>query len=390
MPRRKLVIYLIAHPFTARDYDRFGVERWINRGWVVKFYDLTPLIKPKFFDYIQKKKGNSYFFDGLTIFNDEKNVITSLEKIQSRVVFVNLINVFCKKYKKIIKVAQKKGYIIRINLGTLPSVSHQYTSFLKKIRRVLNNPKLIFQTVNNIRRKFSIDDSTSYLVVGGSESVSRHSQKYIPNIINAHNLDYDFIFKEVDKKNKIDNKWIVFLDGDGPYHHDIVYSDLKPDVTAKKYYPTMNSGLVKISQALDCELKIAAHPRSDYSNKDYKYNFPILKNKTFELIKQASVVVSHGSTALQWAIIMKKPIILVTTNEMKKSDYNHVIESFAFELDKEIINLDDNLEEYDWKSQIHVNDMRYKKYIESFVKQAGTPEKPVWEIVIDRIEVDLF
>ena len=34
--------------------------------------------------------------------------------------------------------------------------------------------------------------------------------------------------------------------------------------------------------------------------------------------------------------------------------------------------------------------LKYKNYIETFVKQPGSPEKPVWEIIIDQIEMDSY
>ncbi len=146
----------------------------------------------------------------------------------------------------------------------------------------------------------------------------------------------------------------------------------------------------KLGEALNCDVKIAAHPRSDYDKKIIKYSLPILKDQTYELIKQSIVVVSHGSTSLQWAIIMRKPIILVTTDEMCKSTFNQTTDAFAFALGIDVINLNRIPKNFDWKSQLFVDDTKYQNYVETYIKQPGSPEKPVWEIVIDRIETDLF
>ena len=116
-----------------------------------------------------------------------------------------------------------------------------------------------------------------------------------------------------------------------------------------------------------------------------------MKYQTFELIKQASVVVSHGTTALHWAIIMRKPIILVTTDEHNKNKTRpRSTEAIAFALGKDVINLNRIPRKYNWKTQLFVDETKYQNYIETYVKQPGTPERPVWEIVIDRMESDLF
>jgi len=180
------------------------------------------------------------------------------------------------------------------------------------------------------------------------------------------------------------------LDTDEGYHPDFVHLGIKPYVTAEKYYPLMNVSLSQIAESFCYDVIIAAHPRSDYDNKSISYSFSILKDQTFELIKQSRVVVSHGSTSLQWAIIMRKPIILVTTDEMKKSTFNHITEGFALALGKEVVNLNRIPKNFNWKSQLLIDETKYNNYIETYVKESGTPEKPLWEIVIDRIETDLF
>ncbi len=180
------------------------------------------------------------------------------------------------------------------------------------------------------------------------------------------------------------------MDEDAAYHSDYVNLGIKPYVTAVNYYQTMSLGLSQIAEALGCDVKIAAHPRSDHQSKLYKYSLPILKDQTFELIKKASVVVVHASTALQWAVCMLKPIILVTTDEMNKSVAKQTIEAFAFALGKEVVNINKIPKNYDWKSQLFVNETKYQKYVETYIKQPRSPEKPVWEIVINRMESDLF
>ena len=59
-------------------------------------------------------------------------------------------------------------------------------------------------------------------------------------------------------------------------------------------------------------------------------------------------------------------------------------------LGKNVVNLSRIPRKYDWKSLLFVNETKYKNYIETYTKQSGTPEKPVWDIVIDRMETDLI
>jgi hypothetical protein len=151
----------------------------------------------------------------------------------------------------------------------------------------------------------------------------------------------------------------------------------------------MNLGLDLIAKSLKLNIKIAAHPRSNYEVKKIKYKFPTIKNKTFELIKDAEVVVVHYSTSLQWAVIMKKPIILITTDEIYNDPYQKLIDSLAKILGKKVLNIN-KLSRVNYKNYLNVNNKKYEKYIEDYVKNKDSPEKLNWNIVIDYIEKDLF
>ena len=213
-----------------------------------------------------------------------------------------------------------------------------------------------------------------------------HSSKV--NKIYAHNFDYDFLLKQKNE-NPINMDYAIFLDSDEAYHSDYAHLNIKRTVTPKNYYKTMNIGLKKLGKILDIEIIVAAHPRSDYENRPFRYLLPIFKEKTFELIANASLVITHASTATQWAILLKKPIILVSTDEVERGDSMQYIQGFAREFGKSIWNLNRDLEQMKFCHDMQINDQKYKSYIDKYVKFPGSPEKPVWEIVIDRLEEDL-
>src|SRR4051812_21163370 len=42
----KKVIVLVDQPLDARNRDRFGIDTWIQHGWVPEVWDLSPLYQP--------------------------------------------------------------------------------------------------------------------------------------------------------------------------------------------------------------------------------------------------------------------------------------------------------------------------------------------------------
>src|ERR1700722_15287885 len=50
------IVYLIEQPLDERNFDRFGIQKWIDRNWVVEVWDLTPMEHPRVWsDFIESQ-----------------------------------------------------------------------------------------------------------------------------------------------------------------------------------------------------------------------------------------------------------------------------------------------------------------------------------------------
>ena len=75
---------------------------------------------------------------------------------------------------------------------------------------------------------------------------------------------------------------------------------------------------------INLKIIIAAHPKSDEEGPlDYLGNRLAIIDKTEELIKGSEFVVSGSSTALAFAIIYKKPIFFIYSNETKEDEASY-------------------------------------------------------------------
>ena len=390
---QKQVIYLVDSPFSEHNFNRFGINNWIKHGWKVNVFDFTLFLHPKFWKFVNGDKL-SFNFTGLKIFQNINEGLIAIESLEKKIVFIDLLG-FSSLEMRIRKAVRRKGILVRILLGSLPEPSNKKNFFeifssIKKL--IFNLKKLVFFITEKFKKIRSERNSPDYLVVSGNNSMLGIDKKKT-TVIKAHNFDYDFFIKKKHIKLNKKRKILVFLDADGPYHSDYVFDGVKPFVTADKYFPVIDHGLAEIAKSLNLEIKIAAHPRSNYKVKQKKYKHSIIQNKTFELIRNADVVVAHGSTALQWAIIMKKPIIFVTTDEIQNEPYARTyakyIDNFAASLGKKVVNFSDlsfikNLRDY-----LNVDEEKYERYCETYVKTKGSPEKLIWDIVIEKLEKDL-
>ena len=391
---QKQIIYLISSPLSERDFNRFGIKNWGVNGWKVNVFDATSFLHPKLWRYVEGDKL-SFNFVGLKIFTNIKSLLSALNNLQHKVVFIDILG-FSVAEMRIRKIAHNHGLLVRMQLGSIPEVKNKINIlnifglfkspilFIKKLFFIIKNK------AKQIRAKRYFPD---YLVVGGTKSMLGINHKKT-SVIKAHNFDYDAIIQENYIKSNKNTDSLVFLDEEGPYHSDFIHSGIEPFVTPDKYYSVIDLGLSEMAKSLNLNIKIAAHPRSNYGTKKIKYKHSILEKKTFELIRDADVVVAHTSTALQWAVIMKKPIIFVTTdeihNEFYARSYAKHIDCFATTLGKKVVNLSNLSSVNNWRDYLNIDEEKYEEYIETYIKAKGSPEKLLWNIVIEYIEKDLL
>ena len=71
----------------------------------------------------------------------------------------------------------------------------------------------------------------------------------------------------------------------------------------------------KIEKKYNAKVVIACHPKSNYKIEDNFFNNRTLINhKTENLIKFSKFVITHGSTAISYAILYEKPILTILAN----------------------------------------------------------------------------
>ena len=112
--------------------------------------------------------------------------------------------------------------------------------------------------------------------------------------------------------------------------------------------------------------------------------------KTSLLIRQASIVLSHYSTALSYAVIFRKPILLITTDEYWNSYRKHQFLAFSEALKIDIINVD-KFDEHEITKDIYfINEAILKDYEEKFIRSKYSSSNDIWHHFSEKLlEVQL-
>ncbi len=388
----KHVVYLIEQPFDERNFQRFGIQAWVDRQWNVEVWDLTPWAHPRVWQNFMERGHSLKEFAGYF-------PLRSASELQRRLSSVTAIQYFIDLTGENFHSVRAKWALRRIGAkrvvcvaGSIPVPERDTSRSLpSRLRTVISKgPRGAWKRLSEsfFAKVVGPRIPPELAVISGAQSMKlAHSGSAV---IKAHNFDYDIYLELMKLGEAAIDQYAVFIDQDYCFHLEYIYKETSAVVTPERYFPAVCRGLKAISSALNLEVRIAAHPRASYEqegmNQFFKA-FRIERGRTADLIRGCKAVICHDSTAIQYAVLFGKPAIFLTTDEISRAYEGASIRKMAAELGKEPINLDRvDLRAVDWRDQLKIDFDRYAKYRSKYIKAEGSPDLPLWTIVIDYVD----
>jgi len=376
----KKIFFFVTSTFNKRDYKRFGFEILQSRGYEVNVLDFTPFLKNKVYEnYIPPDIIKYRLHNLIKKQSDFYKVANRLKN--SRVICL----IGLKSETEFIFNYLKENQISFgfCNLGVMPEIPRP---FLDKIQLLFKNPNLIRSKFNSLfSNKNNKELYPDFIISGGEKSYNsnRYPKNNLIRIIEAHTFDYDlYLIEEREKKKPIiHGSYVVFLDSYIPFHPDYLHLNISPYCSAEDYYPNLNRFFDKIESMFNTRVVIAAHPRSNYNNKENLFdNRVCIKNEIANLVKHSKFVINHVSTAINFSVLYKKPVLFILSSKYS-SRYYSAIQFFAKLFNNKTINIDNN------KSSVNlilkIDEDIYEDYKQKYIKASKTLDKPLWEIFSD-------
>jgi hypothetical protein len=390
----KNIVFFISQPLDNRNYDRFGVQYWIDSGWKVEVWDLTPFLFPKVWDnFLQlgKKIKLTPFYHQIHCKEDIFQRASTAEPG----IFIDLIEINQYVYLKIKLLLLSRGFLsLTLRMGAIPLPVPYNANRIERmwalLRNIVSKESNLLSTFKHLFLKVYFEhllgpyQKQLFRVVSGNVTYLE-ALALIPNeqIVKAHNFDYDQYLSD-NRINEFENqKFLLFIDEDMAYHSDFIYQNKPFPVNPEVYFSVMRNGLAHIAHELKCDIKIATHPRSNYTGlrSNCYGDLPLYNGITAELIKSAFLVVGHASTSMQLAVLHRKPILFVTTDEIINSSSQAYIDKYSSILNRPLLNLNGSMSDVNWESHLDIDDYIYDDYIRQYIKSENTSDKYSMEIV---------
>jgi len=377
----QVIDFCCGHPFT---HKRSIVE------WILEFQSVGR--ESKLFSVSGLKKDWQIYADYWDK-NLDSNQLVKVDRVfrkkeyQARIkgkkaLMVFLFPPFSHKSRKIWRRFRSLGYETAfLGLGPLP------------IRNSESKNNWFIQLKNFFKFRFKIFFFTApdVWITSGDQPYTLYKsallEKKSARFVHAHSFDFENIrcqgFLQADHKTS--ENFIVYLDQGFTSHPDQHLNPHGGPLTVEGVYRPILNFLTQLEKNFDYPLKIAGHPKADrdqtekiFVNRDIEYG------RTLELISDARVVVCHSSTAIQWAVLMNKPIIIVSTAQLEKTKLNSKARGIAQALNLEVVDVNshalfERIVEPTYDSEA------YKRYVRDFIKSDRSLDIPLKEILISNL-----
>ena len=381
------IIFLIDATFSERDFVRFGLATFAKNNIEVSLWDFSLLRRDKiskegFESEVERNKVNRYIFEN---FKDINHKIKHIDKAfvidQRSAIFQNYSTCWF----------QEKGAII-VRLHHSPKVMSIWKPTIKDYFIILQNntitdgakktAKKVFYYFYKILSERNKMDCYDINVSSGSVSQSKNGKFEI----NSHNFDYDIYLNEKGKKLNSKN-YIVFLDNGMVNHPDYQKLGMPSRASDEIYYPLLRSFFDCVEKKIGLEIIVAVHPRLniDEGMKNKFGERELISGKSSELVKNAKLVLVHNSTSINFAVLWRIPLIVVTTDEIERSLYPQM-EILTQILKNTRVNINQSYHDMDFLSIAQEPIPQYNDFIEKIIKINESPIQNSTEILIKGLE----
>ena len=386
--RKKKIIIFLSQPIDKRNIQRFGYYS-LKKKFQVQIWNISGLFN---------KNINKVYGKKSQIHIDNKNYVEVNSYFQVLKLIKNLKKIYfvdCTTYSSILFGLIQKYLVLRgskkisVTSCFLPAEIHMSKKeklinilFNKRSNPLIGVMNLMINYILNKLAKFFYP-MPNYSFISGLKEKLNYSTK--TKIVYSHCFDYDLFLLENKKKNKSKNSnYALFIDNMIFDHPEILISKkYYKDPAEKNYFLDLKRFFYDINKKFNYKIFLAIHPRSNNSYKKkikniFKENyFKIVEDNTAKFIKKSKLVISHNSSAIQFAILWKKPIIFCHHSKMQ-SYIKKYITGLSSALKKRSYDIQ-TVKFSILKKDFQVIDKNYNNYIKNYIQSSKSSKLSTWE-----------
>jgi hypothetical protein len=389
------IIFLWEAAFTDRDHRRMGIDTLTRYGYRTEIWNLSPVL--------HRTPGVVYQPEGtgpgqrVRSFQTRREVEEAVAGLDGSCL-VNCFIGFTASTWFIYRALSRTGVHYAVpSFNALPELRHGKAPDAGRVlARILHNLsglqvrkyREVFLTslLRRYHRLAGISPA-SLLLAGGVNPVRYTVYPVGPRTrtVWLHTMDYDIYRTLRDQTFTPEPGMGVFIDGYDFHHPDIARSGEAPYPWVDEYYRRLRALFEFLEETRGMRIVVAAHPLSDYPEPERIFGRrPVIRGRTPELIQKSRFTVMHASTAVNFAVLFRKPILFLTDENYRHHILGPMIETMAERLDQPLLRLD-RPDTFPLADTLAIDPLRYRCYQHEYLKKEGSEDLPFWEIYVRAI-----
>ena len=377
--KRKLVV---VWPYRFRDFDwqRFELE-FLSEHLEVHVHELIDALTPEFATAYSNQSESRR----VTRFSSLKQWRREYKKIsKDAIVFSHLRPVNLQLFLACVQLRLSRAKIVAFSTGGV-SFSNVRVNPDK-----WDLPESIKQILHFARRNLLRVAMPNFVVVGGSEEVKRVRRDFPQStkIIFANSSDFSSTIRLA--QNVLDvSPSAIYLDTGFPgFPRDEIIEKTSEILKSEDWYPILSRFFNNVEKSLDLRVSISVHPK--HIGRDHQPLFgqrETLGGQTAKVVSQSKLVIATNSTAISYAIVFAKPLILVTSDKIENSQDKYkssLIQNISRDTGATIFNIDRHYSAQDIKAALIIDHKKYESYKQKYLT-SRTDGKPNYQVILDEI-----
>lgn len=376
------VLYVcVKNPFCQRDMERMGIEA-LERKFEVQILDCTEWLMPM----AHATRGNS----GFERFNLYR--IASLAEFRQRIsrrpggLAVDYVGQFSVQAVLLFHALRRNGTrIVIVDSGAYPSpdMALGQRSFVAKVADAWRHGvfgQMFKEKCVKWLLKVLPDQSPDFAFVAGQAWQGDPRFQSAASHIPAHSFDYEVFRARRQAHGATVPPYAVYLDEKIAGHEDNTELGLPEPAAASTFYPALRRFFDDFESGTGLPVAIAAYPSVDLELGRAQFgDRTIRKGQTAELVRDASLVFVHASTALSYAVLWRKPLVFLTSTEIRSGWYQPWIDAPRVLLHAPIFDIDEPFPQRPKEEWLQHDGAAYDGYEARFIKGADAPDVSLWD-----------
>jgi hypothetical protein len=202
--------------------------------------------------------------------------------------------------------------------------------------------------------------------------------------IPAHSLDYEKYRRiNADDAPVSAPAWALYIDESLPTHEDNSELGYDAPVSFEQFSGALKQFFDQFEQESGLTVRIASYPsaRGDANYKEMFGDRDVVLGKTAELVKGAALVFAHASTAISFAVLWRRPLAFLVTEELRNSWYMPWVLAKQSYLQAPLVDIDN---ERSGRALAYgglaIDAARYEAYENTYLRSPAASDADLWEI----------